>query len=630
MARVAFLLPREDMLPLVREVIQQQRLDVVAIQAVHTSEILDATRQVMEQGADIVVARGLQAAEIKAHLPIPLVAIQFTAQEIGLMVEKARAIAGKPAPIVGVVGYRNMFQDISHLEELLHVKMVIRYVEQDQLNQAAERELLVQAAEQAAELGADVLIGGDVVCQYATDHGLPSVFPSLGRESIENACRSTRQLAYALDLEKRVATEFRIILDYTVSGLILIDGAGIIRQTNHSAEQLLDGSQQTAVGTPIWEVFPTLTLEALSPVLQQGNELSALHLKRDSAQYLATISPVTPETGALPSGAVISITDSQQLKSYADRQRRELFRQGFVAPYTFSTLIARSPQMQTLVERAKHCARFSAPVIIQGEFGTEKEELAQCIHNASDNAENAFLHFNCGSMSPEAAEARLFGPHGLVEQAQGILFLDEISQLSPAAQYQLYRLISGRPDSISGSFNAPPAPIQILAGTSQDLQELTASGAFRADLYYSLNVTTLVIPPLRERREDILLWAEYFLNTYQTRYGRYIHFTRSAWQRLRDYSWPGNLSQLRSVCQQAVVSAPKRTVDEFFLDARLGVTVSTPAEAKTPDIIYRDPNAARIYELLEQYHGNRNAVAQALSISTTTLWRRMKKYGVQY
>jgi len=624
MARIAFLFPsqdREDMLAYLPALAEKYRLDILEARSIRTEEAIEAARQAVERGAGIIVARGLQAELIRNSVPIPLVPIRFTAQEVGMLAERARGLTGKASPTVGLVGHPGMFHDVSHLGELLHMRLLVRCYPKE--------EELILAARQLIEEGAEVLIGGDTVCRYAAQCGLPAVFIASSPECVENACRSARRMADALDLEKRNAAKQQILMDYTVNGLILIDSGGAVRLLNHSSEQLLGLSQQNAEGMPVWELLPALTRESLAAVFQRGEELTTLRLRHKDAHYLATFSPFLVEGRV--DGAVISIADRQQLNFYANRQRKELFSQGFTAPYTFDTLITRSSNMRALLEQARRCARFRAPVIIQGEFGTEKEELAQCIHNASENGENAFVHFNCGSMPPEAAEEKLFGSGGLVERAQGALFLDEVSRLSPPAQYRLYRVVSGRPDSVSGPLSAPPPPLRVLVGDSRNLQALAETGQFRRDLFYALNVTLLSIPPLRERKEDIPLWANHFLQFYQKRYGRYIHLTRTAWQWLGGYPWPGNLTQLRNLCQRLVVGSPKRTVDQFFLETLLG-EAPPPLEAGESACVPasgRDPNAERISKLLAQCHGNRSAVAQAMGISTTTLWRRMKKYGIQ-
>ncbi|MPN31150.1 Alginate biosynthesis transcriptional regulatory protein AlgB [bioreactor metagenome] len=171
----------------------------------------------------------------------------------------------------------------------------------------------------------------------------------------------------------------------------------------------------------------------------------------------------------------------------------------------------------------------------------------------------------------------------------------------------------------------------MLAADTRDLGELVRAGAFREDLYYALSVMILSIPPLRQRKEDISGWAEFFFQELQQRHGRYVHLIRGAWQRLLDYDWPGNLAQLRSLCERIIVESPRRTVDEFFLDSQLRVygPVQRQEEPHDSSAVYYDPKAARIAQLLRNHHGSRSIVAKELGVSTTTLWRYIKKYGIQ-
>lgn len=621
MACIAILLPRDDMLQPAHEIAQRYQLDVISIYAVHTSTVLDKAEEVIRAGAEIIIARGIQAMLLKRHTTVSLVEIQLTGQEMALLITKAKNLVNKPCPVVGVVGFKNMFCDISSLNQLLGVRLNTYFVE--------EHKQMAEAVSQAKADGVDVLIGGDAVCSCAAENQISSVFIASGPESIAEACRVAKYVSYAMDQQKRNAAEFKAILDYTVSGLVQIDTDGMIRNINHSAEQMLSVAAQQAIEHPVWTFLNSLNEQALAPVLSQGQELYSLRLRRNSALFLATVSPVFMDEKV--TGAIISITESQQLELYADEQRKELIRQGFTAPFTFDTIIARSPQAQALTEKAKRYAKFNTPVLILGEFGTEKEELAQCIHNASIYADSAFVHFNCDSSDPSDVEERLLGPQGLAKKAQGILFLNEVSRLSPVAQYRLYCLICGRPNSSFGDLEPRYAPLRVLAADTRNLAALVRSGAFREDLYYALSVITLSIPPLRQRKEDISGWAEYFFQELQQRHGRYVHLVRGAWQRLLDYDWPGNLAQLRNLCERVIVESPRRTVDEAFLGNQLSAygSVQRQENPHGPAAVYCDPKAARIAQLLYDNHGSRSIVAKELGVSTTTLWRYIKKYGIQ-
>ena len=368
-------------------------------------------------------------------------------------------------------------------------------------------------------------------------------------------------------------------------------------------------------------------MNSLKPVLDQGKELYGLKITFKGIAFLAAASPVWADNKI--AGAIITITDSQQFQFYAREQQKEGIRQGNRAFFDFETLITRSSQMQELAERAKQCARFNVPILILGEFGTEKFELAQSIHNAGPWTEKPFVQFDCSSLSPEKAEEALFGADGLTERLDGVLFLDQVGSLSLSAQYKLYCLIVGA-HSMGLSGGGTASSLRIIAAESRDLSLLTAKDAFRKDLYYALGTVVLQVPPLRQRKEDIVGWAELFLGKLQKLHGRYLHLSQGAWQHLQEYEWPGNLAQLYSFLQRLLTESPRRMVDELYLDSQLEIMPIPESylSDKTQKTVYCDPRAVKISQILQENSGNRTAAAKALGISTTTLWRYMKKYRI--
>lgn len=624
MARVAILLPRDEMLDVARQAADHYHLDLLGVYIVHNSEILVRTEEVIQEGADIVMARGYQASQIQRHSSVALVEIQLTSQEIVLLIQKAKKLTNKPHPTIGLVGFGNMFHSTSGLSELLDVDIRTWML--------VQREEIPTAVAEAKEYGVDVLIGGDVACSVAAELQMPAVFISSGAESIAEACRVAQHVAYALDLEKKNAAEFKAILDYTVSGLIRVDTEGKIRNLNHTAEQALHTSEAEVRGVSIWQAIPTLQEHALDAILQKKKDTDSMQLKIGQIVFWAVLSPIVIDE--IVTGIILSLTEESQFRLFAEDQQRKLKGRGFTAPFTFETFVPHSSLMKSVVEQAQHYARTSnLPILILGEFGTEKEELGQCIHNAGAFSENAFLHFNCDGPDPDLITERLFGKDGLARKTQGVLFLNQISRLSDEAQYQLYRMLIGRADSSYGMLAPNTAPLRVIAADTQDLGALVKAGKFREDLWYALTVMILRIPPLRRRPDDVLAWTDYFLRDLQRRYGRYIHLTKAARDRLTDYHWPGNLAQLRNLCERIMIDSPRRTVDDIFLDGLLEASAPFDRndETATPvtTIIYQDPKAMRIAQLLEIHHGNRKAVAADLGVSVTTLWRYMKKYQIQ-
>lgn len=626
MARIAILLPRDDMIQPARELAQQYHLDVVGIYAVHTSGIKEKLDEVIHAGADIVMARGGQALHVKHNSTLPLVEIQLTGLDVILLAMQAEKVIKKSCPKVGLVGFRNMFGILPDPDRLANIRLSTYFLDEPEEVVAA----LAQMVDQAAADGMDILLGGENVCALAAQKGIPAIYAASGSESIADACRVARHVAYAIDQEKRNTAEVQMILDHTVDALIQIDGQGTIQNMNPAAEHLLSTISSQERGKSVCQVLKSLKQAAVDAVLLEGQEFNTVPIKIDSALFLAAISPVTTDTGV--SGAIISIAGRDQLELYAAEQQNELRRQGFDAPFTFENFVARSVQSQALVKQAQRYAQFDLPLLINGELGTEKEELAQCIHNCGAYSDRAFIHFNCDGPDPEHTTRRLFAPAGLLEKAQGTVFLNEVSKLSAEGQYLLYRTITGRAESSYCSLEySPSRSFRMILADSRDLYELTQSGELREDLYYAISVMTLHIPPLRQRREDIQGWAELFFQTLQQRHRRYVHLTQGAWEKLCGYNWPGNLAQLRSVCERILVDAPRRNVNEQFLETVFYhvAPIHRSDERLVDQATYQDPKAAHISELLKIHLGSRNAVAKEMGISTTTLWRYMKKFGIQ-
>lgn len=615
MARVAFLLPRDEMLEPATKMAEKYHLQTTDISAVHTSNLLRKVETVMEEGVDIIIARGVQAMMIRSACPVPVIEIRLTGLEIATLVTKARNMVKKAHPTIGLVGFANMFSDVSQISNLFDVDLLTVF--------ASGNDELRAAAEKAVHAGADVLIGGNEVCSCAAGLQIPSVFLESGEESMEVACRSAQSLAYAVDMEKQNTAEFKAILDYTFSGIIQVDADGSIGHVNHSAEQILDKTAEELEGKSVSAVIPALSDELLAPVFAEGKELYSLHIKLRKNSVMASVAPIAREGVTI--GAIISLNEARQVKLYNAEQRAELVSQGFVARSNFDDLVVRSQKMQNVLNQAKHFAKFNAPVLLLGEYGTEKSELAQCIHNAGEFSESAFIRYDCAGHSEAEALADLFGPEGLTHKAQGTLYLSEVSALSPALQYRVCRLIAPVPGG-EGDFGAGLERLRIIASDSGELEALVEQGLFSRDLYYALNVMTLTVPPLRERPEDVQRWAEYYLQELQKSYGRYIHLSRDAWRVMTKAPWSGNLAELFNVCKRLVVCSPKRSVDEFFLRQQI---VDTQTDLKqVPAVALPGTYNGKLMQLpglLEKFGGNRTAVANELGISKTTLWRYMKK-----
>jgi two-component system response regulator PilR (NtrC family) len=283
--------------------------------------------------------------------------------------------------------------------------------------------------------------------------------------------------------------------------------------------------------------------------------------------------------------------DVEELKIVAQKalERAELadenvyLRRELASKYTFNNIIGKSPRMQAIFSLIERMARTSSTVLVHGESGTGKELIARAIHFASPRAARRFLSINCGALPENLLESELFGHErgaftgavrdkkGLFQEAdRGTLFLDEIGEMVPTMQVKLLRALQEKVVRKVGGNEEEPVDVRIIAATNQDLEHLLTTGAFREDLFYRINVLPIHLPPLRQRREDIPLLVEFFLQ----KYCKQMELTPKqisveAIQMLESYDWPGNVRELENLIERALALSHAETITTRDLPVHL-------------------------------------------------------------
>jgi two-component system response regulator HydG len=298
-------------------------------------------------------------------------------------------------------------------------------------------------------------------------------------------------------------------------------------------------------------------------------------------------------------------------------------------------MVAESRAMQELLARAELVARSDAPVILLGETGTGKEVLARALHVSSSRAGRPFVAVNCGAIPAELVESELFGHargafsgavsarRGLVAEAHGgTLFLDEVAELPLPIQVKLLRVLQDGVVRPVGADRGEAVDFRAFAATHCDLAEEVARGRFRADLYYRLKVFTIHLPPLRQRREDILPLALHFLS----RQGRPLALGEDARAALLGYTWPGNIRELSNAIRYAAATAPAAVVEREHLPDELRVHASAVRPAGSLRTL-ADVEREHILAVLSACGGCHAEAARVLGIGRNTLWRKLARYG---
>ncbi|HSV61232.1 MAG TPA: sigma-54 dependent transcriptional regulator [Variovorax sp.] len=302
-----------------------------------------------------------------------------------------------------------------------------------------------------------------------------------------------------------------------------------------------------------------------------------------------------------------------------------------------SVLIGRSAQMQLVRRTVMTLAETSADVLIYGETGTGKELIARCLHDHSERRRQHFVPLNCGGMPEALAESELFGHEagaftsanrmrvGKFEYAHGgTLFLDEIESMPMPVQIKLLRALQERSIERIGSNKAIPFDCRVVAASKDDLKEMSDRQKFRADLYYRLGVAFIELPPLRERREDILLLFEHFTLLAASRYERAAPLlTNAQLADLMSYAWPGNVRELRNVADRFVLGL----LGERLTQAR-GTGEGSPGLPRALPQQVESFERAVIVEALRKHQGDQPATATALGIARQTLHDKLRRFGI--
>jgi len=308
-------------------------------------------------------------------------------------------------------------------------------------------------------------------------------------------------------------------------------------------------------------------------------------------------------------------------------------------------MIGSCPQMMELFRRIRKVAQTNSTVLINGESGTGKELVARAIHNLSDRKDQEMISVNCAAIPENLIESELFGHEkdaftgatttrtGLVEAAnRSTLFLDEIGELPLEAQARLLRLLQENEIRKVGSVQSKKVDVRLVVATHRDLKQLVADGYFREDLYYRINVMALLIPPLRERGNDILEVADAILQKTCLRLKTsMLNFNDSASHAIAKYAWPGNVRELENAIERAVVLAEKNNIGEELLAIDLKSTKIAESPAPIPNEPTEELSLEDYFQRFVLEHQNvmnETQLAKKLGISRKCLWERRQRFGI--
>ncbi|MGD8562487.1 MAG: sigma 54-interacting transcriptional regulator [Desulfarculaceae bacterium] len=442
------------------------------------------------------------------------------------------------------------------------------------------------------------------------------------------------------------------VVNTMAEGVFIVDTDGAIVYLNPAAERITGYSQSDVLGKPC-SLFESETCLAcrdqdgghVCQLFEQGrvsNRRCTIRRKDGTVVHLLKNASVLLDEHGQVIGGVETITDVSEL---VDKDHKiNVLRRELDQEYDFEGLIGTSRPMRKVFELLQSAAASTAPVVILGESGTGKELAAAAIHRRSARAKGPFIKVNCAALNETLLESELFGHEkgaftgadqtrkGRFEAAHsGSLFLDEVGDMPAPVQVKLLRVLQEGEIERVGSHRPIPVDVRIITATNQDLEALKDQGRLRDDLYYRINVIPVSLPPLRQHPQDIPLLAQIFVERTAIRSGREISgFSPQAMELLMSYEWPGNVRELINVVEYGFVTCPQgliepRHLPPSLLQGRGGQSAPGPENSLNHG---QQEMRRQIKEALEASGGHRTKAAQMLGISRVTLWKRMKRLGL--
>jgi two-component system, NtrC family, response regulator HydG len=441
------------------------------------------------------------------------------------------------------------------------------------------------------------------------------------------------------------------VINTIMEGVVVVDPRGIILSVNQAMEEITGYHRQELIGKPCALIksdtcFASLSSGKPCQLFQDGvirRSKCSLARKDGSLAHVVKNAALFKDHGGQVLGGVETFTDISEMMAkerVISRLRRELSQED-----GFQGIIGKSPVMLQLFSLISSAALSEAPVIIYGESGTGKELVAGAIHRLSPRSQGPFIKVNSAALNESLLESELFGHVkgaftgadrtrvGRFEAAHtGDIFLDEVGDLPPSTQAKLLRVLQEKVIEKVGDHRPLAVDVRVISATNQDLEQLMDAGRFREDLFYRINVIPIHLPPLRNRREDIPLLVETFIERARLKSRKPIgRLSKPALELLMGYDWPGNVRELINAVEYAMVLCPEGNILPEHLPLHFAQKSAASGFRGTP----RVPNTGKsrdkesLLKALKAAGGHRGEAAKILGVSRVTLWKWLKQNKIE-
>lgn len=583
----------------------------------------------LKDEVDVFLSRGGTAEYIKNSVDIPVVSIPVTTFDIMRSLYSAKEIANE----IALFTYKKTVFGKKDIEKILRIKI-------HEFTFESENDI-EQNMKKVRDAGIKVMIGGAPAVKIAEKYGIKGILIECGEEAIHQSLLEALSIAEVRNAELKRSARLRVILNSITQGIIVTNKSNKIEVCNPAAERIFHISSEEALGKDVVDIIPNTRMHN---VLESGvEELGEL---QDVHGGVIAVNRIPIEAEGRRIGVVSTFEDVTKIQKLEQKIREKMNKKGFTAKHSFEDILTVNKDMMELKKLAALYAKTDGAILIQGESGTGKELFAQSIHNASNRSHGPFVAVNCAAIPESLLESELFGyeggafsgarkegKQGLFELAHnGTIFLDEVGEIAKGLQARLLRVIQEKEIMRVGGDRIIPVDIRIISATNQELKKQIENGEFRQDLYYRLNVFNIILPPLREHKDDIELLISRFLRKF---IGNAIDIDRAIKETkkiLLAYDWPGNIRELNNIAERLSLVLLQNSPDKWIEMLEKVMFTSKPEE----DYISLKVNVKNglkdavkdiekdiINSMLIKYDQDKEKVIEELKIGRATFWRKI-------
>jgi len=595
--------------------------NIKIIEAVLEDAVEYVCEELDKENYEGVVSRGGTAAAIKKNVDVPVITAEHSDFDLLKAIEKAKVLGKK----IAYLCYTH--KEIYELEELKDILQIevkpYFYTNSSELERAIEK---------ACQDGIEVTVGGSAWGKaFSEAMGMKCVIIFSTKRTVYHALERAKEIVYTRQKDRENYGRISTLVQSVNDGIILINANKKLLLINEKAKKFLKLKNDN-IEEPIFSKLLSLPKGTTSNLKLEGSTLVVNKVEvRHKKEFF---------------GEVFTLQKISHFQQMEMKIRKDLHKKGFIAKHVMSEIISSDKIMQQTIEKAKYFAKVDSTLLIRGESGVGKELFAQGVHNESLRRNGPFVAINCAALPKDLLETELFGydegaftgakkngKMGVFELAHmGTIFLDEVGSIPFSLQARLLRVLEEREIMRVGGDKVIPVNVRIIAATNENLQKLVTNKEFRHDLYFRINVLNLSIPPLRTRKKDILILADYFIKKFSEKFKKEACRLPTDLKRwMKNYDWPGNVRELENFIERVVLLSDNCNVDSELVknvtneanEILLSESVTQESQVWVKLSTLEDMEKQLIKEVERKMGNNKSKLAKTLGISRTTLWKKI-------